>query len=145
MNIEKYKTWKSRHDKTGFVNYQGFQDSDKNRVILFDSAEDLITCFKKNMTQYGGSGIWTDAEHVQTDESVKDPWRFGDDFPTLKDTNKALNEGAAALKYMALVDQKKDELFSEVPKLRELSEIGTTKRRRRIFSDYGEEIDMDRY
>lgn len=138
MKTELYKDWKSGN--TGeFKNYRGYEDNDRNRVVLFDSASDVIESIHKNVKNRS----WDRTKHYNSNKNIQ--WTYGSDFPTMEATNEALEFGKMADIYLSKVELKKQQLFSEIPRLRELFEIGVAKRRKRQFTEDGSELDIDRY
>lgn len=144
---ETFKMWEHRkEDSTEFKNFSSFQNpNNKDRVILFESGEDLIECCKNNFRFMGGANNWNDVSHQNTDLKEQDGWRFGYDFKNHLDTMAALSDGRMPIKYVDRVAEKKQELFNKVPRLFALSDTAVTKRRRRVYNEDGAELDIDRY
>jgi hypothetical protein len=148
FNTENFTIWKKESIKEGeAANYIAYQDGHKNRIVVFENADALVENFNKNFSQFGGNGTWTEngQEFIHGDVDKANIWQFGRDFPTYRTTANALATGETANKYLRQVELVKDQLFQKFPELYELNEIAVTKRRRRRFSEDGEELDIDRY
>lgn len=143
---EKFTLWTPTANKNAFANYAAWEDKANNdRVVMFDSMDDLITCFNKNFRSFGGDGSWPNERHIGTKLTERDEWKFGKDFPTLQATNEAMSEGKMAEKYLDMVAEKRAKLLATVPRLQTLSEIAITKRKRIRYNDEDGELDIDRY
>lgn len=113
----------------------------KDRVVIFESMEELVECTNANFA----NGSWRDKSDIATNGNDSNEWIFGNDFDTLNKTDKAMSDGAMAAKYLDMVEKKKDELLSSVPRLAQLSTLAVTKRKRRRFNEDEGELDIDRY
>jgi hypothetical protein len=138
-------TWKQEacHDEYRFKKYTEHKNQHGDAVIKFNSGEDLVECFNKNLKFVGGSGQWN-TNDIEAD-GKRNEWTFGNDLPDHYSTSLCVEEGRFPQKYMALYEKTKDELFTKFPKLHQLTETAITKRRRRKFTEDGAELDIDRY
>ena len=130
--IQPYQTWQNEKTETKLP----------DRIVIFDNCTDLINSFRTNMKMAGGDGSWSNEDQIE--RSKNDSWTYGTDFPSLIATDKALLDGDAD-KFLDRVAARRQELYDTIPRLQELSEIATTKRRRVSFVEEGDEVDIDRY
>lgn len=148
FNTANFKAWRKKGlTAADPVLYQAYQDEATNRVIVYDSADKMIEQFNGSFQEFGGTGAWklSGNNHTSFDLKKKDSWRLGEDFPTLQETNEALEMGTTAAKYLGKVEKAKETLMQRFPALKELSEVAVSKRRRRRFSEDGDELCIDRY
>lgn len=119
-----------------------------DQIVIFDSAKSLIDHVMHNMKAVGGNGTWERNEiGVYSKEGMnhRDIWAFGKDFPTFNQTIDALGIGGTKDKYLNMFEQKKHELYEKHPELYNLDQTAVVKKRRRRFSEEGDELDIDRY
>jgi hypothetical protein len=141
FNTTNFKRWQKSSLAPGeLATYEAYEMEGKNRIAIFDNAEHLIEHFDTNFK----NGSWKLSDVVTEEDKVND-WNFGKDFNTLRKTKEALYSGATAALYMGLIDKTREELYDKYPELRRLEQVAVTKRRRRRFSEDGEELDIDRY
>src|SRR5262245_53671966 len=128
FNTENFKSWKKKDLKAGeLAEYIAYQDSDKNRIVIFQSADELVRHFEHNCKAYGGNGSWS-TENIDDTRNGRDTWRYGNDFDTYEKTREALSTGKTAMKYLSRVEKTKDELYNRFPKLYELEQIAIAKK-----------------
>jgi hypothetical protein len=138
-----WKNWNKKLKANELAEYVSFQKGE-NRITVFENADELVRHFNANIKAFGGNGTW-DTNTLQDDANEEDTWRFGYDFPTHNKTSDALETGKTAAQYLSQVEKTKEELYERFPKLYELEQIAVTKRKRRRFSEDGNELDIDRY
>lgn len=105
-------------------------------MIMFDTVADMTEACKVNV----GNGTWKIGNSAGDDK-----WTFGSDYPTLKETNGALDTGTVKQAYIDAVDKTKYDLLQKHPELLELERSAHMKKRKRKFSESGDELDIDRY
>jgi hypothetical protein len=125
------------------VNYrtQFYETSDPNRphqMIHFDNVSDMIECCTNNSS----NGTWDDKGH---EIGHRPDWTFGDDFPDVDSTHTALMGGIIPQKIIDKIDSFKADLYKDHPELFELEASANRLRRRRVFSEEGDELNIDRY
>lgn len=141
LNTENWKMWEKANKRPNEnTNYAGWQDTQNNRVVLYDSGADLVEAAEHNSK----TKAWT-GEYTKLADDVADQWTYGKHFPTLNLTKKALEEGRLAEIYLEQIESMREEIYSRFPQLQTLNEVAMTKRRRRRFSEDGDELDIDRY
>lgn len=74
----------------------------------------------------------------------RDEFRFGD-YKDLNKTKKALMSGIVPDKVLSMYEKVKEAIEGEFPELLELQMLAVKSRRKRKFSEEGDELDIDRY
>jgi hypothetical protein len=145
FNTDNFKSWKKDNVKEGELsNYVAYQDKNRNRVVIFNSGDDLVQHFEQNF--FGEKPTWTpNGTRIATKKDEKDEWRFGNDYKNYENTKKALSDGSILGNYLSTIEEAKQNLLERFPELSELNEIAISKRRRRKFTEDGDELDIDRY
>lgn len=150
-NTEGWKEFKNPATNKEMLNYDSWKKKAgtlHDVVVMFDSADSLVQHFMTNVAEVGGNGTWKTGDsgiNHKNDMSTIEDWRFGKDFRTFNETISALQSGETAARYLRMLDKVKGELYDKYPELYKISETAVTKRRRRRFSEDGDELDIDRY
>lgn len=114
-------------------------------AIIFDSARDLVDAIHNNVNDghyVKGNGSWRKGEM-----GMNGNWSYGSD-PEIQDLNqldKFLLSGRASSRTMKAYDKELDRLRTQFPELQRLKEVGIANRRRRVWREEGDELDIDRY
>jgi len=138
--------------KNEMNNYDSFVRKSPERglndvIVVFDSADSLVKHFMHNVKEAGGNGTWVnDSSGIYSSGDINDvdTWTFGKDYPTFSKTIKALESGEVKDRYIKMFEEVKFEMYQKYPELYKLSETAVTKKRRRKFSEDGDELDIDR-
>lgn len=108
-----------------------------HQMIYFDNVSDMIDCCTRNEHVWDGKGHSRSVDDRQ--------WTFGTDFPDLQRTYKALMEGLIPIHIIDKIDAVKVSLYEKHPELFDLEKSASKLRRRRVFAEGGDELDIDRY
>jgi hypothetical protein len=147
FNLDGYKIWNKRTILPNEnANYVAYQNNDKTgRCILFNSGADMVNCLEENFK----NGVWdindSGAANLTVNPDRPNTWTFGDYFPTLNQSREVLESGSTSYKMMNLIEKVRADIFTRMPIVRELNELAPVKRRRRKFTEDGDELDIDRY
>lgn len=109
-----------------------------DQIIRFDNVSELVDCCTHNLEQKH----W-DNKGYRFDNNSS--WTFGKDFPDLKSTHRALMDGIIPIPLIEQVDKIKLSLYEKHPELFDIEASATKLKRRRLFSEYGDELDIDKY
>jgi hypothetical protein len=147
FSLDGYKIWNKRNilpnENTNYVAYQNAANN--GRCILFNSGADMVNCLEENLQK----GVWdmnsSGAANITTLPDQANTWRFGHYFPTLNESRAVLESGSTSSKLINLIEKVREDIFNRIPVVRELSELAPIKRRRRKFTEDGDELDIDRY
>lgn len=147
FNLTNWKPWKKQSAKPNELSdYLCYQSAKHGaRIVLFKSAASVVEHFEKNFEFTGGTGSWQHKCNTKQSRTDKDEWRFGSDFRNHNETAAALNDGRIAEQYLPLLEIAKERLYNKFPKLHEIKDTAMNKRRRRKYSEDGDELSIDRY
>jgi len=116
--------------------YKGNNSGRTHQMVYFDNVSDMIDCCTTN------DHLWDDRGHPVTKVGR---WTFGDDFPDLEKTYEALMAGVIPTKIIAKIDEVKVSLYEKHPELFDIEASASKVKRRRKFSETGDELNIDRY
>jgi hypothetical protein len=111
--------------------------SNIHQMIYFNDVSDMVDCCTRNHHE------WNDRGHT-VDASDRN-WTFGKEFPDLDTTYKALMQGNIPVSLIAQIDKVKVSLYEKHPELFELERSASKLKRRRVFAEAGDELDIDKY
>lgn len=123
------------------IRYYKAANGGVHQMIYFDDVSDMVDCCNNN------EGVWNDKGHrVEGKNGSGDQaWIFGTDFPNLNLTYDALMKGTIPPKIIAQIDTVKVSLYEKHPELFELERSASKLKRKRVFEEGGDELDIDRY
>lgn len=148
MHNEKYKEQTYEHlSKPGeYVNhfirvFDSINGRLPSQMIYFDSPRELVECVEAN------KDIWDDKDHglKKFNPSSEHNWTFGKDFKTLGATTEAILSGAIPDNLVKDVDKFTVKLYDDHPELFEIEQNAMRIKRKRVFKESGDELNIDRY
>ena len=108
-----------------------FENGKQAEIIHFESAGHIIECQQK----YN----WK-SKHLNNSQQE---WRFGTEFPDIETTKEAVIAGECSDKTREQVEYYRD-IMLNMDEIQESMRRASTFKRKRIFSDFGSELDIDR-
>lgn len=116
--------------------------------IKFESASEVIRYVNENdITRANNFRVYEDCCSELSDNTKKsrsDNWRYGE-HNNYNTASKFLTEGKATAKALELFEQRRAELLENYPALNELQSMAMLNRKRKVFRESGDELDIDRY
>lgn len=138
VEVERHQTIKGNIDGTRIHYYKSNASSSMvHQMIYFNDVSDMVDCCTEN------AHVWDDRGH---DVSSSDAhWTFGREFPSLAKTYEALMSGMIPPHIIAKIDSVKVSLYEKHPELFDLERSASKLKRKRKFTESGDELDIDRY
>lgn len=120
------------------VQYRGEGKSRKSLITFYDQMINMVDDVETNGCE-GGNRTW-----LSTMFETYGSWTFGTDYPNLQECKKAVKYGVTKDNIINTIDKKKFDLMQKYPELAELERHAATKKRRKVFREFGEELSIDR-
>jgi len=148
--VKNYDKWVqyNRPAKQGEVNVRAEllkNNSTDDYAIIFDNSFDLVDAAMSNIKcrpYFNGNGSWRFGS-IRVDGS----WAYGSD-PQIKNINdlyKHMSQGLGSTYANKIYDKERALLANQFPELAQLQEVGMSIKRRRVWREDGDELDIDRY
>lgn len=152
-NRDKWVTWNRPEKKNEIpvraellMTKDALPSGKRDYAIIFDQASDVVDALNNNinspMNGLNGNGSWRTGSMYFNGQ-----WAFGTDkeIQNCVDLNRQLALGTGSTWANGIYDAEVKRLRDEFPALQELKEVGVTNKRRRVWREEGDELDIDRY
>lgn len=121
------------------IEYYETKSGNIHQMIKFDNVSDMVDCCTENAEK----GCWDNKGYSFSGEDKR--WIFGTDFPDLPSTYKALMEGQIPINMIKNIDKVTVSLYEKHPELFDIEANATKIKRKRVFLEYGDELNIDKY
>ncbi len=139
ITIWKLHTLKDRPTdryKDEVLNFSMYKSKENNALVhLFERPVDLLDCFHKN------ESIWD----LRREKGEERSWQNGNIFTTNKEQEACLRNGEVHENTMKQYVKIKEDMMRENTQMEKLQRVAVTNRRRRVFAEEGDELDIDRF
>lgn len=121
----------------GIVTDSSTVDGNFYQYAKFDSPHELITKIQAGFSK----GVFKNSEWAE--HNGENTWAFGGEYPSYKETYDAIELGMTSEKTVKRALSFKQRIM-EKPEIKELVYTAKTKKKKRVFAESGNELDIDR-